>query len=301
MKNFYREFLISVIFLFISTGIFSQTVTDYDGNTYNTVTIGEQIWLQENLKSLHYSDGSEITEVWTYDDNEANAEIFGRLYTWNGAMNYSTIEGAQGVCPDNWHVPTDAEWSQLGTYLGGDNVAGGKLKETGTVHWQTPNTGATNSSGFTALPAGEYDDTHYQLIYQYAIMWSSTETSGTWCKYRYLAYDNAGLHTYDYYKDFRYSVRCIKDESVEIEEQGNIEKTINISPNPADEAILIQLPEDSYFPVKISFYDVSGKLLKISSVNSNYTLTDVSDLPVGLIFLRINIEEEILTMKFIKY
>ena len=280
--------------------IYNETVTDYDGNVYNTIEIGEQTWLQENLKSLHYSDGTEITEVWTYDDNEANAEIYGRLYTWNGAMNYSTIEGAQGVCPDDWHVPTDAEWTELGTYLGGNNVAGGKLKSTGTELWQAPNTGATNSSGFTALPAGEYDDTHYQLLYQYAVIWSSTETSGVWCKYRYLAYNDAELHTYNYYKDFRYSVRCIKDESVEIEEQGNIEKKIKISPNPADETIFIQLPEHSNFPVKIYFCDISGKLLKSSLINSKNAEIDISALPSGMFFLRICIEGEILTEKLIK-
>jgi uncharacterized protein (TIGR02145 family) len=188
-----------------------ETVTDYDGNIYNTVIIGQQTWLKENLKSLHYADGSEITEVWAYDDDEANVETYGRLYTWDGAMNYSTTQGSQGACPNGWHIPTDTEWTELGTFLGGDNVAGGKLKEAGTAHWQSPNSGATNESGFTALPAGEYDDTHYQLLYQYAVMWSSTETSSTWCKYRYLSYDDTELHTYNYYKDFRYSVRCIKD------------------------------------------------------------------------------------------
>ncbi len=300
MKIFYRQLTLVVVFLFIATGIFSQTVTDFDGNVYNTVSIGEQTWLKENLKSLHYSDGTTITEVWAYDDDEGNVDTYGRLYTWNATMNYNTIEGAQGVCPDDWHVPTDAEWTELGTYLGGDNVAGGKLKSTGTELWQAPNTGATNESGFTALPAGEYDDTHYWLLGEYSLMWSSTETSGTYCKYRYLSYDDAELHTYNYYKDFRYSVRCIKDASIGIEEQGVIEKNIKIFPNPAKKNISIQLSEQADFPLNVNFYDISGKFLKTSSIKSNNAEIDVSCLPVGVIILKIYITGEIFTEKFIK-
>ena len=277
-----------------------ETVTDFDGNTYNTVTIGDQVWLKENLKSLHYSDGSEITEVWVYDDNEDNADIFGRLYTWNGAMNYSSIGGTQGVCPTDWHVPTDAEWTELGDFLGGDNVAGGKLKSTGTDLWQSPNTGATNESGFTALPAGEYDDTHYQLINQYSVMWSSTETSETWCKYRYLAYNDTELHTYNYFKDFRYSVRCVKDDAVGVELQGAIEKKIRVYPNPASETISIQFAEQVNYPVEVTFFNLSGRLLSEALIDSKNNQFDISNLPSGIYFIRVIIDQEIITQKFIK-
>ncbi len=277
-----------------------ETVTDYDGNIYHTVVIGNQTWLKENLKSLHYPDGSEITEVWAYDDDEANVETYGRLYTWDGAMNYSTLEGSQGVCPDGWHIPTDSEWTELGTFLGGNNVAGGKLKETGTEHWLSPNTGATNESGFTALPGGEYDDTHYQLLHEYAVMWSSTETSGTYCKYRYLAYNDEALHTYNYYKDFRYSVRCIKNIVTGIDDQGYIEKMIKVSPNPVNDFLSIRFPDKICYPVRIDIYDVTGKLVQTANVNTIDDRVCVSNLHKGLYLLSANIDGKNSIEKFVK-
>jgi len=277
-----------------------ETITDYDGNEYTTVTIGNQTWLQENLKSLHYSDGSEITEVWAYNNDEANVDIYGRLYTWNGAMNYATTESSQGACPDGYHLPTDAEWTELGVSLGGNNIAGGKLKSTGTDLWQAPNTGATNESGFTALPAGEYDDTHYWLLGRNAVMWSSTETSGSTCKYRYLSYDDAELHPYNFYKNFRYSVRCIKNSTVGVGEQGSIEKKLKISPNPASKTVLFQLSEQTNYPLDIYFYNALGKLLKISSIQSNNTEIDVTYLPSDLYFVKCNSNNNLFSEKLLK-
>ena len=278
----------------------NETVVDYDGNNYNTVVIGEQTWLKENLKSLHYSDGTEITEVWAYGDDETNVDIYGRLYTWNAAMNYTATNGAQGACPIGWHLPTDSEWSELGNYLGGDDIAGGKLKSTGTELWQTPNTGATNESGFTALPAGEYDDTHYQLINQYAVMWSSTETSDSWCKYRYLSYDNDELSTFNYYKDFRYSIRCLKDGTVGLEEQGAIEKKIEISPNPAQETIKITSFGGNDYPLNVRFYDISSRLVKAVIAHSDKSTIDISGLPSGMYFVHVFQGNRSETVKLLK-
>lgn len=278
----------------------NEIVTDYDGNTYNTVTIGDQIWLKENLQSLHYADGTGITEVWAYNDDENNVPIYGRLYTWDGAMNYSTIEGTQGVCPDGWHVPTDNEWTDLGIFLGGDSVAGGKMKSVGTEYWQAPNTGATNESDFTALPAGEYDDTHYWLLGEYAVLWSSTETSTDKCLYRYLAFDDAELHTYNYYKNFRYSVRCVKNATVGIGEIGINKKKFKISPNPADEKVLIQLSEQTGFPYEIFFYNTLGKLIKVSLIQSNVFEIDISDFPIGIYVVKTVHKNIIFSEKLIK-
>jgi uncharacterized protein (TIGR02145 family) len=145
----------------------AQTVKDIDGNVYKTVTIGTQVWMGENLKTTKYRNGDLIRTTipatkgieseptakyqWAYDGNESNVATYGRLYTWYA------VTDKRNVCPTGWHVPTDIEWTTLTTYLGGVRVAGGKLKETGTTHWQYPNTGATNETGFTALPSGYRD------------------------------------------------------------------------------------------------------------------------------------------------
>jgi uncharacterized protein (TIGR02145 family) len=128
-----------------TTGEFTDS---RDGQVYKWVKIGNQVWMAENLNY-------ETPNSWWYDNNSANGDIYGRLYTWAAAMNgesssNSVPSGVQGVCPDGWHLPSDAEWTVLTDYLGGESVAGGKMKEAGTVHWNSPNTGATNSSGFTA-------------------------------------------------------------------------------------------------------------------------------------------------------
>lgn len=214
-------------------------------------------------------------------------------------MNYATAEASQGACPDGYHLPTDAEWTELGVSLGGNNIAGGKLKSTGTDLWQAPNTGATNESGFTALPAGEYDDTHYWLLGRNAVMWSSTETGGSTCKYRILSYDDTELRPFNFYKNFRYSVRCIKNSTSGINEIGNIERNFKISPNPASEKVLIQLSEGTNYPLDIYFYNPLGKLLKISSLQSNNSEIDVTDLPSDLYFVKGNINNHIYSVKLL--
>ncbi len=144
--------------------IINTVVTDVDGNVYNRVTIGRQVWLVENLKTTRYRNGDLIgtttpatldirsedtpTYQWAWNGNESNVITYGRLYTWYA------IDDSRSICPDHWHVPTQAEWTTLTDYLGGHSISGGKLKEAGTTHWLSPNTGATNETGFTALPGG---------------------------------------------------------------------------------------------------------------------------------------------------
>jgi len=275
--------------------IMEETVTDFDGNEYQTVEIGDQTWLKQNIKSLHYADGTEISEVWSYDDNDEFADIYGRLYTWDGAMNYSTTEGAQGVCPDGWHVPTDDEWSALGEYLGGDDVAGGKMKTAGTQWWQNPNTDATNESGFTGIPSGEYDYNHYQYLGMYMVMWSSTETNANWCKYRALSYQDAELHTNNFLKNFRYSVRCIKDETVGIGSMENEKHQFEISPNPASD--IIQIKYEGVIS-KIEILNISGAIIK--TISPYQKQIDISSLSSGIYFLRLTTEEDVIQEKFIK-
>src|SRR5664280_630451 len=142
-------------------------VTDIDGNVYHQIIIGTQTWMVENLKTKRYRNGDVIATTipstldiskevapkyqWAYDGDEKNVPDNGRLYTWY------VLTDNRNVCPTGWHVSTDAEWTILVNFLGGDTVALGKLKEAGTLHWKNPNT-ATNESGFTALPAGNRPD-----------------------------------------------------------------------------------------------------------------------------------------------
>ncbi|MEQ9412714.1 MAG: fibrobacter succinogenes major paralogous domain-containing protein, partial [Cyclobacteriaceae bacterium] len=150
-------------------------VRDFDSNFYNTIKIGNQVWMAENLKTTHYADGTPIPYVsgesnWDaltttskaycwYDDDINNKNTYGALYTWSAAMKDATSatanpSGVQGVCPTDWHLPSDAEWTELINYLGGPSIAGGKLKEAGLLNWLSPNEAATNESHFTALPGG---------------------------------------------------------------------------------------------------------------------------------------------------
>lgn len=210
-------------------------VTDVDGNIYSTVRIGKQIWLAENLRTTRYSDGTKIPLVedakkWANLSNTDKAYCYygnakysdvrcGILYTWAAATKgegYSTRNpsGIQGVCPDGWHIPSSDEWIQLYTFLGGAKVAGGKMKEANLISWLTPNTGATNSSGFTALSTGYrgYDGRFFckGLVANY---WSTTENCmpcgpSKW----WLSSDVADCyHGGSSYFNSGYSVRCVMD------------------------------------------------------------------------------------------
>lgn len=187
-----------------------DALTDIDNNSYEQVTIGTQVWMRQNLNVTHDPQGNDIDSLCFLDDPN-HCETYGRLYTWAVAMNGSTTEGAQGICPDGWHIPTDDEFRTLMDYLGGAPEAGVKLKEFGTDHWIEPNTG-NNASCFSALPGGEEDEGVHVLLKQAAIFWSSTESelSGVGqCKI--LMYDKNNLRTDHFTETPHFSARCIKD------------------------------------------------------------------------------------------
>jgi uncharacterized protein (TIGR02145 family) len=153
-----------------------------------------------------------MIEKFCYDDNPANCISNGGLYQWDEMMQYTTTPGVQGICPPGWHVPDDAEWTTLTTFLGGDAVAGKKMKEAGTVHWASPNTG-TNSSGFTALPGGsriENGGFGEDLSY-FATFFSSSEYNGPNSWFRWLIYDWDNVTGGWVDKKLGYSVRCVQD------------------------------------------------------------------------------------------
>jgi uncharacterized protein (TIGR02145 family) len=204
-------------------GKFSDCIKDVDGNVYKTVTIGTQIWMAENLKVSKYSDGTTIpniidntqwknntTGAWSYHNNDvANNAKYGKLYNWYAVSK--TSNGNKNVCPSGWHVPTDGEWTVLTDYLGGGGFAGGKMKEVGITSWNSPNADATNTSLFSALPGGLREDYgSYSNIGLAAYWWSSTEysTSAAWSR---VLYGDGSAGSYDNFKEFGFSVRCLRD------------------------------------------------------------------------------------------
>lgn len=190
----------------------------YEGQIYNTVQIGTQCWFKENLNVGTRINGNQnqtnngIFEKYCNDDNEANCNTYGGLYQWDELMQYVTTIGAKGLCPDGWHIPTDAEWTTLTTYLGGESVAGGKMKETGTAHWLFPNTGATNESGFTALPGGYRNMSGgFGPLGNYASFYSSTENSSALTWFRSLNGYSDSVGRECGLKPQGSSARCVRD------------------------------------------------------------------------------------------
>ncbi len=213
-------------------------VTDIDGNVYKTVTIGGQLWMAENLKTTKYNDGTTVPLVtdsdewinlttsaycWFENDEATNKVTYGALYNW--FVLDAAANGGKNVCPVGWHVPSDAEFKQLEMNLGINQSdvdktewrgtdEGGKLKESGLTHWNSPNTGATNSSGFTALPGG-YRGGSGSFVGQgiYGIFWTSTESENdiTYAWRRTLGSEKSEIYHFIFPKTHGLSVRCIMD------------------------------------------------------------------------------------------
>jgi uncharacterized protein (TIGR02145 family) len=202
-----------------------------DEHIYNWITIGDQVWMAENLAYLPAinppSNGS-YAEPYYYvygysgiSDSAAklttNYAAYGVLYNWMAAMNgaegsSSNPSGIQGVCPEGWHMPSYEEWSELTGFLGGDNVAGGKLKETGYTHWNSPNTGATNKSGFRALPGGNrYHNGDFDQVGNFGLWWSTNDVSELTAWGPDMGHDYTQVVRNKRCKDCGYSIRCVRD------------------------------------------------------------------------------------------
>ena len=189
-----------------------------NGQTYETVQIGEQCWMKENLNIgtmiTVYENMSDdgIIEKYCYDDDPANCDTYGGLYQWNEIMEYTTTPGVQGICTAGWHLPTNDEWIILINFLGGEDVAGGKMKEAGTTHWSSPNSGATNESGFTALPGGyRYAYNHFNDITYNGEFWSSSEVDSNTAWNLYLSYFYTLVDRLILNQLYGFSIRCLKD------------------------------------------------------------------------------------------
>ena len=199
----------------------SNTVTDIDGNVYHTITIGTQTWSVEDLKTTKYRNGDTIgttnpttldisSEIepkyqWAYNGDESNVTTYGRLFTWYAATD------KRNIAPVGWHVPSNAEWDTLTNFLGGDKAAQAKLKEAGTIHWNSPNDG-TNESGFTALPGGNYWGKKFRGIGVFTHWWTATEYNTKFAWRRMLQNDGPVInYKGSSGKEVGWLVRCIKD------------------------------------------------------------------------------------------
>lgn len=198
----------------------TRTVTDIDGNAYHTAKIGSQVWMTENLRVTHYRDGSEIPNIsdatlwhaqktgafcW-YENDPKFKNQYGALY------NFYVVADSRGLCPAGWHVPSALEFRELQEYSGGSDSAGDALKETGTRHWRSPNSSATNISGFTALPAGGRGAKgEFGEMGNYATWWSSTSDEATYAWHWGLKPDSPQTRGNPGHKASGFSVRCIKD------------------------------------------------------------------------------------------
>jgi uncharacterized protein (TIGR02145 family) len=199
---------------------YPATVTDIDGNVYHTVKIGTQVWMTENLKVTHYRNGEYILNIldgliWDYlstgayciyDHTPSNAAIYGNLYNWHAVNDHRKL------APEGWHIPTDDEWRTLNSYLG-EEIASGKLKEADTTHWSYPNVGATNETGFTALPAGIRSASYIGFTnLRSNTYWWAASISNSGSALAWGAVNNKSTLTRkEWYPTFGFSVRCIMD------------------------------------------------------------------------------------------
>ncbi|MEI7812180.1 MAG: FISUMP domain-containing protein [Ignavibacteria bacterium] len=190
-----------------------STVT-YSGKTYNTVQIGNQCWLKENLdvgtmvKGSGDQTNNGTTEKYCYDDKPSNCATYGGLYQWDEAMGYSTTAGSKGICPTGWHIPTDAEFATLASSAGNNSNA---LKAVGQGNASYGGAG-TNTTGFSALLAGyRYSNGSFYYLAYYPYYWSSTKYDATTAYYMYLSYNDSNIYRYNRYRSFGFSVRCLED------------------------------------------------------------------------------------------
>mgnify|MGYP001477235862 CR=1 FL=1 len=192
--------VLSIAFLIIVCNVKAQETGSFtdsrDSKIYKTVKIGTQIWMAENL-AYKASSG-----CWAYENDSGNVKKYGYLYDWKTAKN---------ACPSGWHLPTDSEWLALTNFLGGGDVAGGKLKS--TIGWESPNTGATNSSGFSALPSGaRFTDGLFDNATGYCYYWRTKEFNNNDAYFIQLSYDQKRISENYEGKNSGLSVRCIKNK-----------------------------------------------------------------------------------------
>ena len=299
---------LSWIVLLLTISTFSQTpgggVIDIDGNRYNSVIIGTQEWMKENLNVSKYSDGTIIPQVtdptawaaltigaWCYYNNTtANGTTYGKLYNWYAVVGIYDAASLNNpalrkqLAPNGWHVPSNQEWITLTTYLGGESVAGGKMKSIGTTLWTSPNTGATNNSGFSGLPGGCRDIGPFYSIGNYGFWWSSSEYNTTSVHLRDLDYDNATAYGYAGIKTVGMSVRCLSDSSLS---STTFQKnTLKLYPNPVIKILNIKT-DNTLINQPFTIIDNLGRVVLNGKFNEVDNTINVELLSKGIYYLKI--------------
>lgn len=217
--------ILTLTVLTVTINSFSQVTGSFtderDGRTYRTIKIGSQIWMSENLQATKFRNGDPIPKVtenanWSdlktgawcdYKNNPENSIIYGKLY------NFYAVSDPRAIAPKGWHIPTVTEWQTLLDFLGGSVEAGGKLKEAGNTHWAEPNTGATNETGFSALPGGCCFGGMEQFydIGKIGYWWTATPANGSDAAHRIMYNNNNSVASYNGNRRVGYSIRCVKD------------------------------------------------------------------------------------------
>ena len=290
----------------------AQIVSDYDGNSYNTVTIGTQVWMKENLKVTHYQNGDSIGTTfpatkdisgettpkyqWAYNGSDSMGNIYGRLYTWHCASDN------RNVCPTGWHLPSDAEWNTLKNFLGGESLAGAKLKEAGTVHWRSPNSGSDNSSGFLGLPGGNRAITSFRDIGSYGIWWSSGKVDAWTGMGILLSYSNNALSVGNLGSfgstNQGNSVRCMKDATGTGINKINYNENIKIYPTTAIDRITIDCFEKQ--KSNLTVYNLNGTIMLQRQLIDKTNSIDISSLTTGIYIIQITGTDWAVKSKLIK-
>ena len=301
MKKITFVFILLILFCFSYN---AQTVTDIDGNVYETVTIGNQCWMKQNLKTTKYRDGSPIEYVadtadWNdltsdafcwYNNSLDSCNTYGALYNWHAATSIHNL------APEGWHVSTDAEWEAMVDFLG--SGTGGQLKEEGIEHWKTPNTSASNSSGFTALPGGYrgISGTFYQNR-SYGSWWSTSEYSESSAWSHELYYISPGILRVFSDKNYAFSIRCVKDDASNINGFIN-DSNLKIYPNPTSDKLVVELC-NTISNNDLFVLNSLGQVV-YSSVIQNKAIVNLSDFENGVYFIKIITAKSTLIRKVVK-
>ena len=266
------------------------------------------MWLKQNLKVTHYNNGEPIPNVtdinvWTnlttgaycdYNNSPDSSNTYGRLYNW-----YS-VNDPRNIAPVGWHVASDSEWTILTDYLGGELIAGGKLKEVGFTHWLSPNTGATNETSFTALPGGSCSgNSAFLFMSEGGLWWTSTGLSSpgsAW--FRTMNYNQNDVYRNDNADVQGFSIRCIKDFTTGTDSKNNF-KDILIYPNPVFNLISIEFPYKNQFAT-VTIYNLIGNNMFHGQINKSENVLDLSSLKKGMYILEISATNILFRKKIIK-